>query len=135
MTTESIGMQRPKRLRRLLPAALFAAPIAFTGFVLVNPATACAEPAWDVGEYDSCSRNFPPGTDHTVESWTEHMKWCCFKSGGVWNTTTQDCGAPPIQGPPGGQPGPVVTPGQVEDPATPASPRPSVPSGGIFAPA
>lgn len=132
MSTTTRETHRRRSTRRWIPALLLAAPMAFSGIALANPPTACAERIWDYNEYDSCSRNFPPGTENSVESWTEHMKWCCYKSGGDWNDSVSNCQAPPPER--AGNAPVVVTPGQVEDPVTPRTPRPSVPKGGIFAP-
>jgi hypothetical protein len=81
------------RLRRLVPAALFAAAVALGINTLADPAIVSAAREWDIGEYDEC-----------VDWWFDHMdsagtggffKDCCIQSGGVWNEDLQKCGAPP----------------------------------------
>ena len=80
------------RLRRLVPAALFASAVAVGASTLADPAIASAARDWDIGEYDEC-----------VDWWYDHMddagtggffKDCCIQSGGVWNEDLQKCGAP-----------------------------------------
>jgi hypothetical protein len=126
------------RRGRLLP--LLALPIAFTSIALSNPATAGAERIWDIGVFDACVDENPydiGGAD--TRNYFAYMEGCCARSGGHWIPTSDgsgmgECKAAPAERPPDRQPGPVVTPNQVEDPFVPGAPRPTVPSGGVVAP-
>ena len=124
------------KLGTQLITAAWAAAIAFGGVALANPATACAERVWDIGEYDSCSRNVPADQGSDPDKYLEHLRWCCFKSGGDWNTGTRNCQAP-AEGPVAPNPGPISdNTGQVDDPVKPAppKPRPTLAPGGVLAP-
>jgi hypothetical protein len=85
----------PARLRRLLPAALFAAAVALASSTLGYPAIANA--VWDVEKYDRCVADLvEPGADIAVQITIE--RYCCEQSGGLWNGNQVACQAPPAQG-------------------------------------
>lgn len=89
-------------LRRLARAALFAAAVTLASAAC--PAVATAEPVWDVEEYDYCMRQtggVPPGSDPIAQE-EENDRYCCHRSGGVWNGIT--CAAPPAEAADAGQP-------------------------------
>jgi hypothetical protein len=53
---------------------------------------------WDIEEYDYCMRQtggVPPGSDPIAKE-EENDRYCCYRSGGVWNGIT--CAAPPAEG-------------------------------------
>jgi hypothetical protein len=84
-----------------------------------------AERVCDIGEFDSCTKMYiPPASGESVESYTEHMRWCCYKPGGDWAGASTGCVSPPAesQGLPGGGVG--VTPGQAEDQVQAGTPKP-----------
>jgi hypothetical protein len=86
------------RLRRLMPAALFAAAAALGVSTLTDPAFATAERVWDIGVYDACmeevNRHYYPGSYLHREGEVR----CCANSGGIWNEAEGKCGAPPAEG-------------------------------------
>jgi hypothetical protein len=87
----------PAGLRRLLPAALFAAAVAFASTTLGYPAIASAERVWDVKEYDRCvADKTNPGDNLDEILGAEQL--CCWISGGDWNDNQYKCQAPPAQG-------------------------------------
>jgi hypothetical protein len=80
-------------------AALLVAAATLGGSAVGSPAIACAEPnsgEWDIGAYDQCLKD---GVANDVPNawWIDHMRWCCERSGGVWNTGKEACQAPPAQ--------------------------------------
>ena len=127
----NFGVSR-RAVRSSIPALLGRGLLAATfsiGVALGSPAVANAERIWDIDKFDKCANNnnLPPDVAGDPELFTEYVRECCDKSGGDWNTTTEVCQAPPAERPPVRQPPVVVTPGQVEDPVTPGTPRPTVP--------
>ena len=87
----------PARLRRLLPAALFAAAVAFASSTLGYPTIASAERVWDVQEYDRCvADKTNPGDNLDEILGAEQL--CCWISGGDWNDNQYKCQAPAAQG-------------------------------------
>lgn len=104
----------PLYLRRLVPAALLAAAATVGGSAIGEPATACAVPGeWDIGQYDTCVHDaetrFARGE---IDGWTlrDELQACCTLSGGILNTSTGNCSAPPAAEGQPGLPG-VVGPG------------------------
>lgn len=85
------------RARRFLVGS---AVVAGAAVAVAFPAVAVAEPVWDIGEYDSCTRTLG-GIDGSesepIAQEIENQKWCCYKSGGVWSEK-QGCVAPPAEG-------------------------------------
>ena len=117
------------RLRRLIPAALFAAAAALGASTLASPAIATAERVWDIGEYDDCIAAIGElGDAPTEQDRLELTEACCDFSGGVWNGTTQECRAPPATRPvpPRLSPGGEIT--------VPLEPVPVTPTTQPFAP-
>lgn len=96
----------PARARWFLVGSTVAA------VALSFPATAAAEPVWDIGEYDSCMRTLQ-GIDGSesepIAQEEENQKWCCYKSGGLWSKTQDVCVAPPAEkvGSPSAPVGPI----------------------------
>lgn len=111
------------RLRELLPAALVAA--ALFG-ALADPAIASAAPEWDIEAFDYCmdqGLNHPGVvTDYEWEVWEEG---CCMHSGGVWNDTTKECGAPPATDVERTSPPRVAPSAETSAPLDPAAPTPT----------
>jgi hypothetical protein len=94
MTTTSTIIPAP--VRRLLPAALFAATVALG--IAACPAIAAAAPdsgTWDIEEYDSCLRqvNSVPAIDPIARE-EEAFRYCCYRSGGVEVAGGENCVAP-----------------------------------------
>jgi hypothetical protein len=98
-------------------AAMLAAPVA------ADPPVAVAEPReWDVGEYDRCMANESEmvGDIPGYPTGSETIRWCCEKTGGVYDPNTGTlgtCGAPPAVAadtptskPPVGPPAPKIPP-------------------------
>nr|WP_131721745.1 hypothetical protein [Mycolicibacterium komanii]CRL76745.1 hypothetical protein CPGR_04591 [Mycolicibacterium komanii] len=94
MSAEIPGSSRARKL--LVGSALMVGAAVAVTF----PAVAVAEPVWDIGEYDSCTKTLH-GVDGSenepIGQELENQKWCCYKSGGVW-TQAQGCVAPPAEG-------------------------------------
>jgi hypothetical protein len=110
-----------------------AAPVLALGVTLGSASVASAERVWDIKDFDSCSKMYiPPDTGESVESYTEHLRYCCWKSGGDWAGTNTGCVAPPAesQGLPSGPR--VVDPAPVEDQVAAGvpKPRPTLPNSG-----
>jgi len=87
---------------RLVTGGIFAASIAFANAFGATPAG--AEPnsgAWDVIQYDNCVNSYPYDPEDDIQRYEDHLKWCCAKSGGVWNENPDQpgggfkCVAPP----------------------------------------
>ena len=55
------------------------------------------EGTWDIGEYDSCVRMPYNKIDKLMRDYVEHIRYCCWKSGGKW--TGKKCVAPPADQP------------------------------------
>ncbi|MEO3756764.1 hypothetical protein ABGB19_00510 [Mycobacterium sp. B14F4] len=81
--------------QRLARAAVLAATVVLFGAVC--PATATAEPVWDVEEYDYCMKQTTVGVPTTdpVGQFEEADRYCCDRSGGVHNGVT--CVAQPAK--------------------------------------
>ena len=83
------------RLHLVGPAVLAAVAIA-----VASPAVSVAEAVWDIGEYDSCTRQLggrPGSESDPIAQELENQRWCCHISDGVW-TEAQGCVAPPAEG-------------------------------------
>jgi hypothetical protein len=110
------------RLRRMVPATLFAAAIALGGSTVADPAIASAEREWDIGIYDACmdevNRHYYPGSYLHLEGEIR----CCANSGGVWNEAEGKCGAPPAEGVERPLPPRVAPPAETTAPLEPATP-------------
>ena len=104
---------------RLARAAFFAAAVTLSSAAC--PAIATAAPVWDIEEYDYCMRQtggIPPSPgEDPIEKEEENDRYCCHRSGGVWNGIT--CATPPAEaeaaplgpsGPKAGLPGLKVQP-------------------------
>jgi hypothetical protein len=86
MTTKA---STTRRLTRYL-----AGPALALGVALGSASVATALPEWDIGAYDQCTKNIPEDVlldDRSNDAFHE----CCWKSGGVWNSTINKCQAPP----------------------------------------
>jgi hypothetical protein len=97
----------PKRslrhLHRLGVAALIAAAATLGGSAVGSPAIACAEPnsgEWDIEQYDKCIHDYLGDPLKDTQAWFDHVKLCCWLSGGKWDGA--NCMAPPA----GAQSGP-----------------------------
>jgi hypothetical protein len=74
---------------RTATLALVATAVAFA-----SPAVAAAEPKeWDIGTYDQCTASYPYDRQENIARWYDHLKYCCLKTGGVWEGSK--CVAPP----------------------------------------
>ena len=109
-----------RRGRRVLAAALTA--LTFLG-VMYSP-VAVAEPnsdSWDIGEFDYCVKQTGKGLDGAdpldiPEKVRENQRYCCDRSGGVWNGSS--CVAPA-----GDSSGAQQVPGNIElAPVAPVAP-------------
>lgn len=97
------------RLLRLIPAAVLLAAglvIAPTTSFVGCPATANAEPVWDIEKFDDCLDALNDGLNESQNSAEQDHKDCCRYSGGEWNEAQKTCQAPPgasvVVRPPGG---------------------------------
>ncbi len=90
--------------------------IALGGSALANPPTACAEPVWDIGAYDSCMARIP--TILTQDEYEEAHRQCCLGSGGIYKRTYNSCSAPGVESQ-GRNPLPGDAPTHVIQPAPP----------------
>jgi hypothetical protein len=88
--------------------------IAAAAIALASPAVATAEQKeWDIGGYDQCKASYPYDRQENIARWYDHLKYCCLKTGGVWEGSK--CVAPPKEEaaewtPPGGLPTGTLTP-------------------------
>ena len=92
----TIGFTVPASARRLARAALIASAMTFAAAAC--PGIVTAAPVWDIEEYDYCMRQtggVPPGSDPIAQE-EENDRYCCYRSGGVWNGIT--CASPPAEG-------------------------------------
>jgi hypothetical protein len=65
---------------RTATLALVAAAVASA-----SPAVAAAEPKeWGIGTYDQCTASYPYDRQENIARWYDHLKYCCLKTGGVW---------------------------------------------------
>jgi hypothetical protein len=106
------------RLRRLMPAALFAAAAALGASTFTDPAIATAERVWDVVAYGKCLDDNPKTDDDEARA---QDYYCCIDSGGVWdpaNGSGHECEAPPAERP---------VPPRVGPPAQTSAPLQSAP--------
>lgn len=91
----------PAARRPALRFIAHAASVALLSVALVGPphiAPAVAEEGtWDIGEYDSCVRMPYNKIDKLMRDYVEHIRYCCWKSGGKW--TGKKCVAPPADQP------------------------------------
>lgn len=85
---------RPASVRGFARAAVFAAAVTLGSAAC--PAIATAEPVWDIEEYDYCMRQTggTPSSDPIAQE-EENDRYCCYRSGGVWNGLT--CASPPAK--------------------------------------
>jgi hypothetical protein len=77
-------------------ARSLAGPALALGLPLGSAAVANAVPEWDIGAYDQCANSIPEDVqldDRSDDAFHE----CCWKSGGVWNSRTNKCQAPPAE--------------------------------------
>jgi hypothetical protein len=71
-----------------------AAAIVATAVALASTVVASAEPReWDIGGYDQCKASYPYDRQADVGRWYDHLKYCCLKTGGVWDGAK--CVSPP----------------------------------------
>ena len=121
----------PEYLSRVMPAALFAVAAAFGTTTLGDSAVASAEPEWDVGAWDQCVNSFD-GNPNTLPSemqrWLDHLKYCCEKTGGVFNDVASTCRAPPAKAVES-QPGSPWRPPADSIGTLPLAPNPDNPAG------
>ena len=98
------GVTVPASARRLARSALIACAITFAAAAC--PGIATAAPVWDIEEYDYCMRQTGgmPASDPVAQE-EENDRYCCYRSGGVWNGIT--CAAPAADG----EGGAVLLPG------------------------
>jgi hypothetical protein len=124
-------------LRKVARTALFTAAIALGTTTLGYPAIAAADPnngggpggsgEWDIGIYDNCMKNHPPG-GLTLDEWVDQQRFCCDTSGGVW--TSHGCTAPaagassPLG--PGQPPARVAPPNMAPPQPPPTTPPPNI---------
>jgi hypothetical protein len=89
----------PNRFRQLLPAAVVVAALATGANTVAYTAIVTAEAVWDIEEYDYCMRQtggIPPSPgEDPIEKEEENDRYCCHRSGGVWNGIT--CATPPAE--------------------------------------
>lgn len=116
-----------QQLRRLVPAALLAAAAVLGGSAVGDPATACAAPGeWDIGDYDSCMRAVHERKHKTSQEAVDDFRFCCDRSGGVWNAAEEICQAPPAEPADAPQqptlPGVAPRPGEATQPPPPPPP-------------
>jgi hypothetical protein len=111
-----------------------AAAFVASAIALSFPATASAVPEWDIGMYDQCVGSFdgdPLDSPAEHQRWSDHMKDCCEKTGGIFKYAgAGGCVAPPaeqthktVQG---------TAPVKVFEPASPWTTR--VPGGVVLQP-
>ncbi|QZT64372.1 hypothetical protein [Mycolicibacterium austroafricanum] len=127
-------MAHPLHLR-FAPAVLLAVTATLGGSAWISPTEACAAPndEWDIGAYDQCVGSFdgiPSQSDADYKRWTDHMKMCCERTGGIFRYAgAGGCVAPPAEPAAGG---PVVPPGVATHTLEPAPP-PAVWNPGVIA--
>ena len=119
---------------KVMGTVIIAVAGSLSGSVVVNPAVACAVPndEWDIGAYDQCVASFdgnPLDSDAEHKRWQDHMKYCCEKSGGVFNYAGPGgCVAPPANP----AQGPVAPPGGVATQTLEPAPPPVVRNPGVI---
>jgi len=86
-----------KGRKHISATLLGAAAIALAVGGLIQPAVSHAEPVWDIGEFDSCTKaaeqRFGSGQTNSAQ-YDDEVRFCCARSGGEWSQT-QGCTAPP----------------------------------------
>lgn len=139
MLTSNLMLSAP--MRHLGRGVFCAAAVALAGAAC--PVIAVAEPVWDIEEYDYCLRqtgSMPPGSDPVAKE-EENDRYCCYRSGGVWNGLT--CVTPaaegegaaiPPSGPKAGLPTVQVRPPIVAPPGPPVNPPVIAPSPPLLLP-
>jgi hypothetical protein len=95
------SIDNPAARRSALRLIVRAASVALLSAALLSPAhvapAVAGEGTWDIGEYDSCLRMPYDKIDKLMRDYVEHIRYCCWKSGGKW--TGKKCVAPPADQP------------------------------------
>lgn len=82
--------------RRWVGAPLLAATCAIAASAWTQSGVADAQPEWDIAQYDNCITSFPDNPSENVLRFYDHIRWCCEKSGGIWQGGRYGtCVAPP----------------------------------------